>query len=226
MKKCKDCGRTENQFDKWDSGSNGMLRCRECGNKYRRKYKLRVQKQKCQRCNKLKSKNQFVRLTKDHSRLCLVCYRKGKAQLENVKYSEVGTKGNMVKDGYYLCSICNNIKPLKAFRKHKSNASGVTSSCKSCLKIRDREKKMFYTYGITIEEYNILYDKQNGNCAICHNNLKEGTNDCSIDHNHDNGNIRGLLCNTCNRALGMFQDSPQLLYSAIRYLKASPFKTG
>jgi hypothetical protein len=40
-----------------------------------------------------------------------------------------------------------------------------------------------------------------------------------VDHNHSSGKVRGLLCNRCNRAIGMFEDSPELLLSAISYLQ-------
>lgn len=225
-KYCQTCGRHESEFDKWDSGSNGALKCRECGNQYRKEYKRkhRVKKKRCCRCNKTKKYEEYVKLTKGHTRICISCYKKGVAQLEQVRFSSIGTTGNMIEDGYYLCNICDNIKPLKAFYKNSRNKSGVKSSCKSCSKIREREKKLKYTYGLSLEDYNSLYELQDGNCAVCKNSLKKGTNDCSVDHDHETEEIRGLLCNTCNRALGMLNDNKQTLYSAIRYLKNSPFK--
>lgn len=50
-------------------------------------------------------------------------------------------------------------------------------------------------------------------CTIC-----RGDNRLTVDHDHETGKIRGVLCNTCNRALGMFRDSPELLVRAILYL--------
>jgi hypothetical protein len=79
-------------------------------------------------------------------------------------------------------------------------------------------------YGITLEEYNRLLEKQNGVCAICHQ--KSNTVDkrsgkikmLAVDHNHKTGKIRGLLCEVHNRALGMFHDDIGELKSAIDYL--------
>lgn len=78
-------------------------------------------------------------------------------------------------------------------------------------------------YGITLEEYLDLAEKQNFVCAICG---KENfpMNGCHsgclvVDHDHKTGKVRGLLCHNCNRALGLFQDSPFLLEKASDYLK-------
>lgn len=223
-KYCQTCNRHESEFNSWDSGSNGALKCQKCGNEYRRKRRLQKQKLTCCRCKKEKSKIDFIKLSIKYTKICKTCYKKAREQYENIKYSSMGTLGNMAKDGYYLCNICNNIKPKKAFKKRKRNKSGVTSACKGCLKTRHREKKLKYTYGLSIDDFNKLYEYQGGKCAICKINLEKGTNDCSVDHNHESGNVRGLLCNRCNRAIGMLKDSKVVLYSAIRYLTSSPFQ--
>lgn len=219
---CKDCSRHRSEFDSWDSGSNGTLRCLSCGNEYRRKRRLKNKTLTCCRCGEEKQKIKFMKLSIKYTSICKTCYKKGKAQYENVKWSFLGTEENMADDGYYLCNICDQIKPKKAFKKRKRNKSGVTSACKSCLRLREREKKLKYKYNMSVEDFNNLYELQNGNCAICNTHLEKGTNDCSVDHDHNTGEVRGLLCNTCNRCLGMLDDSTKRLYSAIRYLKDSP----
>lgn len=83
-------------------------------------------------------------------------------------------------------------------------------------KPRFRNSRLKYEYGITLEDYEIMYEEQNGVCAIC-----EGTDMnrmLSVDHCHDTGRVRGLLCGTCNRALGLFKDSPELLKRAKEYV--------
>jgi hypothetical protein len=75
-------------------------------------------------------------------------------------------------------------------------------------------------FNITLEEYNELLKKQNYKCAICNGYEISYRNEVlSVDHNHNTGEIRGLLCNTCNRALGLFKDNENLLKNAIKYLK-------
>lgn len=67
-------------------------------------------------------------------------------------------------------------------------------------RIRDLKKR----YGITVEQYDLLLKSQKGVCAICGgNNLDEKR--LSVDHDHNTGEVRGLLCNTCNRKLGWFE---------------------
>lgn len=75
-------------------------------------------------------------------------------------------------------------------------------------------------YGITLQEYdNMLYEQGNG-CAICgtKNDVVEGRR-LAIDHCHDTGKVRGILCARCNQALGLFCDSVDNLESAVQYLK-------
>ena len=70
-------------------------------------------------------------------------------------------------------------------------------------------------YGITPEQFDELYNKQLGKCAICQQTYHSTLH---IDHDHSNGKIRGLLCNNCNRGLGHFKDSTELLENASKYL--------
>jgi hypothetical protein len=80
--------------------------------------------------------------------------------------------------------------------------------------VRDRilQKK----FGITSAEYSELLSKQLGVCAICGQSSKDKL--LAVDHCHATGTVRGLLCNLCNRGLGMFKDSPRLLTCALSYL--------
>lgn len=74
-------------------------------------------------------------------------------------------------------------------------------------------------YGITVEQYNAMFAYQNGACAICGKPESEQSRKLSVDHNHETGAVRGLLCDNCNHAIGMFQDDIDLLQKAINYLK-------
>lgn len=71
-------------------------------------------------------------------------------------------------------------------------------------------------YGLTKEQIQELYAEQNGRCAIC--NKSEDTAKLVIDHDHETGVIRGLLCQPCNAGLGMFHDNKDNLLAAIAYL--------
>ena len=72
---------------------------------------------------------------------------------------------------------------------------------------------------LTYHQYLALVEKQGGVCAICGGD--GGSYNLNVDHDHDTGRIRGLLCSNCNAALGSFQDSEILLRLAIAYLRKS-----
>jgi hypothetical protein len=72
-------------------------------------------------------------------------------------------------------------------------------------------------YKITVEEYEKRLKEQNGGCAICGTAPTKERRLC-VDHDHETGVIRGLLCYSCNIALGHFQDSRSLLQRAVDYL--------
>jgi bifunctional DNA-binding transcriptional regulator/antitoxin component of YhaV-PrlF toxin-antitoxin module len=83
---------------------------------------------------------------------------------------------------------------------------------------RTSTRSLRYRYGLTPEDFLELLNQQNGHCAICNKPPKEGRN-LDVDHNHETGEVRGLLCNNCNRALGHFQESKEILQKAVNYLE-------
>lgn len=79
-----------------------------------------------------------------------------------------------------------------------------------------RRHYLKYRYGITPEQYDEMLEAQEGVCAIC----KEAPTQqrLAVDHDHKTGEVRGLLCFSCNTALGHFRDDPERLISASDYL--------
>lgn len=87
-----------------------------------------------------------------------------------------------------------------------------------------REWHLNRRFNLTGEEYSALLAEQNGGCAICggketHLSRNGKPKDLSVDHDHETGDVRGLLCVNCNRALGYFEDSVVRLQAAISYLQ-------
>ncbi len=80
--------------------------------------------------------------------------------------------------------------------------------------IRNRGLKA--KYGITIEQYDMMFAQQNGVCAVCAT-VQPGR-PLDVDHCHDTGVIRGLLCNPCNMALGLLKDDPLRIRSLEKYI--------
>lgn len=82
-------------------------------------------------------------------------------------------------------------------------------------------------YGITKDQYQLLYDHQNGLCAGCGIVPKSGGRgnaniNLFLDHNHITDEIRGLLCQGCNAAIGLAKDDPKILRSLADYLECDP----
>ena len=77
---------------------------------------------------------------------------------------------------------------------------------------------MIRNYGIGYAEYNELFEEQAGECAICGAHQNDLDRPLFIDHDHDTGDVRGLLCMKCNSALGLFQDDASNLQRAVKYL--------
>lgn len=86
--------------------------------------------------------------------------------------------------------------------------------------IRDKEYKK--RFRASLKEYDRLLAKQEGVCAICC--CVPSRRRLDMDHCHDTGKVRGLLCDTCNRAIGLFDDNPELLRQAARYLENASTK--
>lgn len=84
---------------------------------------------------------------------------------------------------------------------------------------KNRRKSQLSQYGLTIEEYDKLYDEQNGVCACCGEPQTLGCRFLSVDHDHETGRVRGLLCTNCNIGLGHFKDDKEKLKMAIKYLE-------
>ena len=75
-------------------------------------------------------------------------------------------------------------------------------------------------YGITLEEQNTMLAKQGNCCAICKTDTPKGRwNKWAVDHCHTSKQVRGMLCDRCNRSLGFFDHNQKLLQRAIEYLK-------
>jgi hypothetical protein len=73
-------------------------------------------------------------------------------------------------------------------------------------------------YGMTVEQYNELFESQNGCCAICGRHQSIQKKALAVDHDHQTGKIRGLLCSACNTGIGNMHDDEQTLLNAIKYL--------
>lgn len=152
------------------------------------------------------------------------------------------------------CSYCKAVKPLSEYHKSPNGRYGLQSRCKECAKELARqyyhsnpeiytekvkrwrasnpERTSRYSYthglkknfGIGIETYEDMLERQEGLCAICGANEpgRKKKYFC-VDHDHATGEIRGLLCGACNDGLGKFRDNITSLKLAIKYLERADF---
>lgn len=116
------------------------------------------------------------------------------------------------------CRVCGRNRAERFF----SGPRGRT--CADCLKrtkrAGTRRRRLEKTYGLTHEQWEALYDSQNGRCAICRG--LRGYN-LDVDHDHRTGHVRGLLCKACNRhVLRHARDDADVLYRAVLYLLNPP----
>jgi hypothetical protein len=72
-------------------------------------------------------------------------------------------------------------------------------------------------YGITVEQYDAMFEAQGGICAICG---RPGDGPLRVDHDHETNEVRGLLCHGCNVAIGLMGDDPDRLIAAVAYILA------
>lgn len=145
-----------------------------------------------------------------------------------------------------VCTSCGADLPLDAFPRHARSKDGRAWSCKPCHRAKAqswreqnpdkaRETRERYraknptahraaslsrNYGITEAQFEEMNDEQDGLCAIC-GNAEPGAPKAylCVDHVADTTNIRGLLCSTCNAAIGLLRHDPSILAAAIAYLE-------
>lgn len=189
----------------------------------------------CNMCHKEKDDNKFsegrnqcntCRNKQNPTKICISCGEKKSTKEFDKKRKKCRL---CMENPIRTCIKCKIEKPKENFRKKQNQ-----DICKECINEEekqrrfndvDNEKKRLNDhikreYGITLEEYNIMLVKQNGVCAICFK--PENPKVCkrlSIDHDHETGKVRGLLCRKCNSLLGFVNDSVLHLRSAINYLE-------
>jgi hypothetical protein len=90
---------------------------------------------------------------------------------------------------------------------------------------RKRDNRRRVNYGVTREQYDAMVEEQGGRCKVCGTDQPSThprkTHWC-VDHCHTTGRVRGLLCDNCNRGIGLLKDCPEVLSRAAAYLRGTP----
>lgn len=189
----------------------------------------------CKRCGL-----EYDRESKKQLKLCAECtkayWREDKTEAGVISVPRDVPK-TLAEIGRVTCSRCHEVKDASEFLADKSQAR----LCKPCRseyahenyrkkhpepeakvnKTRDEinHKSRMKKYGVTPEWYQEQFIKQEGKCAICGKHQSELDKALCVDHNHETGEVRGLLCSKCNAAIGSLGDSVNLLRAAITYLE-------
>ena len=151
-------------------------------------------KQRCSACKEIKTLSSFYKYSKSSSRRkgqCIPCYNS--FSFEYRSNPEVKERAK------------HNLEQRKKKNPYKYKES-----------IRSYALK--YKYGLTDEDYTKMLEDQDHKCAICGIHQSEYEKTLYVDHDHNTGEVRGLLCGKCNTGLGMFQDQHYLLENALEYL--------
>lgn len=149
-------------------------------------------------------------------------YKKKLLQFGTANYNKPKNKqtGNPSKypQGYFKDKECRTCGIL--FSPKAPSELYCSDDCKNYALVDAYFKR---NYNLSVEQYLDLAEQQGFVCAICHKPnfaMKECHSGLLVvDHNHRTGEVRGLLCHNCNRAIGLLQDNPAYLYRAIQYLK-------
>lgn len=132
-----------------------------------------------------------------------------------------------------VCSRCFEEKQTSEFHLRSKKEPYPKSACKDCHRERakdywrknplpkevQRERNLQRSFNIGVGDYNNLLESQGACCAICGIGACSSGRNFAVDHDHSTGKIRGLLCQSCNTALGQFKDNQKILQSAILYLE-------
>ncbi len=130
-----------------------------------------------------------------------------------------------------VCGGCLEEKPNSEFSRARRNSSGLYHMCKPCKRAYERarltpegrrNKNLKAAYGLTADQFKAMEDRQEGVCAICQSPPDMdamGRDQLQVDHDHETGKIRGLLCGACNRGLANFRDDSKRLLRAIVYIE-------
>lgn len=179
---------------------------------------------KCSNCGLEKARNEFPAGTKKSglSSWCRACTRvRAEQTLERNRQrwlSEDPRSVTLRKQ----CSSCGDCVSSELFGIRRNNTDGLHTRCKSCearyRKDRSTAAAMQYL-NLSVDAFDAAWQAQNGKCALCSCDLDRSTRrGCHVDHCHETGRFRGLLCGGCNTALGKLGDTPEALQRALAYV--------
>lgn len=116
------------------------------------------------------------------------------------------------------CKTCHNLRTNDWYHQNRTEQQAIRKERYKASGHALRTKRILDKHGITAQQLLELHREQNDCCAICHK-PESIKSILSLDHSHQNGKVRGLLCTHCNLMLGQANDDIMVLREAIRYLE-------
>lgn len=185
---------------------------------------LRAASKPCRKCGEVKPLVEFTPhndMRDGYEHTCKACRAK------HVRES-VATPRVYPPSHHRCCRKCKISKPITEFRFAKKARGGYESRCKECSRGEQLDQRLKKQYNISRSEYDAINESQSGLCASCHRppRGKGQASTLHVDHNHTTGKTRGLLCTQCNTALGLLDDSIEILLMAAEYLRIHSSEKG
>ena len=171
----------------------------------------------CKLCGDYKPIENFVKWKYSdigYRKICKPCWNLYR-QSNLIKREIADTKLKV--DKVITCSVCGKDKNLSEFDNINGSGIGRRRVCIECKKERYWTSQL-KQYDITPDDYNKMFEFQEGRCAICKRHQSEFSKRLHVDHDHDTKVVRSLLCTNCNTMLGLAKDDRQILLSACGYL--------
>ena len=189
-----------------------------------------VSKKYCKDCGELRPVSDFTSDRRRADGLSFYCKVHARRRLLAAKDARQGPPKHRhqrevaVPEGHKWCPDCATVKPIDDFVRNASQPSGRAPYCKPCHNVRGKASKdkmggsrtyhLKRRYGITAGEADAMFAAQGGLCVICQEAPAE-----HVDHDHETGAVRALLCFNCNGGLGQFRDDPAVLRAAADYVE-------
>ncbi|WP_342634422.1 endonuclease VII domain-containing protein [Streptomyces himastatinicus] len=124
-----------------------------------------------------------------------------------------------VPEDHKYCHGCGQVKSHSEWHRQESSPDGLASRCRPCRAVDNRVGHLKRQYGLTEADRDELVASQAGVCCIC-----LAAPAAHVDHDHGTGRVRGVLCFSCNAALGQFKDRADAIRRGAAYLEGNVWK--
>ncbi|PSM39982.1 recombination endonuclease VII [Streptomyces dioscori] len=176
---------------------------------------------KCSACQKVLPVSAFARNKSRPDGLqanCRECAAEYYRERQEAKGRTVRVKVPVPR-GHKRCPQCEEVKSHAEWERNQTSSDGWASYCRPCRAERNRVSYFQRKYGLTPAELDAMIAEQQGICCIC---LSAPAG--HVDHDHETGRVRGVLCFSCNAALGQFKDRPDVIRRAATYVEGNAWK--